>query len=92
MSVFDLTQEVRAIEQMQSRTARRVADEREAAFQEYLKHSAPYDAAIREAGDLPWHEDPERLARVAQQLGLPEDSEPLTVRRALFNRHHRSNR
>jgi hypothetical protein len=29
--------------------------EREAAFQRFVDLSAPYDAAIRDAGDEPWH-------------------------------------
>lgn len=30
-------------------------DDRESAFQLYLERSVPYDAAIRAAGDEPWH-------------------------------------
>lgn len=61
-------------------------------FEDYTASSENYVAAIREAGDLPWFEDPERRSRAAAQLGLPEDTDPMELRRALWaRRHKRSN-
>jgi hypothetical protein len=59
-------------------------------FEEYLTRSEAYDAAIRDAEDdsLPWHEDPEKLAAMAARLGLTADTDPLAVRKALFDRRY----
>ena len=57
-------------------------------FRAYLERTVPYAAAIREAGDLPWWEDPERSARVAAHVGLPADAPAEDLRRALFFHHH----
>jgi hypothetical protein len=55
-------------------------------FEEYLERTENYMQAIRDADDLPWFEDPERSAAMAAQLGLPADTAPLELRRALFER------
>lgn len=61
-------------------------------FQDYTASSENYMAAIREDGDLPWFENPERRSRVAAQLGLPQDTDPTELRRVLWaRRHKRSN-
>ncbi len=46
-------------------------------------------AVVREAGDLPWFEDTDRKAKVAARLGLPEDTDPMDLRRALWQRRNR---
>lgn len=58
-------------------------------FQAYLERSEPYVAAIREAGDVPWWEDPERVARL--ETRVPGISEMTTTerRRALWDRKSR---
>lgn len=56
-------------------------------FEEYLDRSEAYFAVVREDGDLAWFDCPERSAKVAARLGLPADTPPIDVRRALFNRH-----
>lgn len=56
------------------------------AFEQYQERRAPYIARIHAQGDLPWFEDPTRRLAVCKRLGLPEDTEPLEVRRALFER------
>jgi hypothetical protein len=66
------------------------ADQAEVAFQRYLELHVNYDAAIRAAGDVPWHEDHERRAKVAARLGLSVDADPVDVRRALFLRGRRA--
>lgn len=55
-------------------------------FDEYLELSENYATAIREAGDLPWWECPERSAAMADRLGLPSDTPALDLRKALFER------
>lgn len=66
-----------------------MAVDMEAAYQRYLAATENYNAAIREAGDLPWWADPSRRAAVCRRIGIPEDTEPAEVRRALFQRHRR---
>ncbi|RIT57551.1 hypothetical protein [Mycobacteroides abscessus] len=61
-------------------------DEMTTAFDEYLVRRAPYNDHIRAPGDLPWFEDPARRLAVCKRLGLPPATEPLEVRRALFER------
>ncbi|EIU40885.1 hypothetical protein [Mycobacteroides abscessus] len=61
-------------------------DEMTTAFDEYLVRRAPYNDHIRAQGDLPWFEDPARRLAVCKRLGLPPATEPLEVRRALFER------
>ncbi|ORB73130.1 hypothetical protein BST44_16320 [Mycobacterium scrofulaceum] len=58
-------------------------------FEEYLARSEAYMAVVREAGDLPWFEDTDRKAKVAARLGLPEDTDPMDLRRALWQRRNR---
>ena len=48
----------------------------------------PYEAAVRDAGDLPWPEDPAKRQQVAARLGLPEDTDPMELRRALWARRN----
>lgn len=66
-----------------------VAEQR---FQDYLLRAEDYDATTRAAGSTPWHEDDGRRADVAAKLGLPVDTDPSVVRRALFDRHRLGNR
>ncbi|CPR83368.1 hypothetical protein PP568_12520 [Mycobacteroides abscessus] len=56
------------------------------AFEQYQERRATYNDAIRAQGDLPWFEDPTRRLAVCKRLGLAEGTEPLEVRRALFER------
>ena len=55
-------------------------------FDEYLASSEQYFAVVREAGDEPWFENKERAAAMAARLGLPADTPPLELRRALWAR------
>ncbi|ORA07425.1 hypothetical protein BST14_27770 [Mycobacterium arosiense ATCC BAA-1401 = DSM 45069] len=64
--------------------------ERGDAFQRFLDSTEPYNAKIREEGDLPWFEDSERREKVAARLGLPTSTSPDEVRRALFMRHRKA--
>lgn len=45
-----------------------------------------YEAAVLAAGDLPWALDPEKRIAVAERLGLPHDTDPMELRRALWQR------
>lgn len=56
------------------------------AFDRYQERIDPYNSHIRSQGDRPWFEDHDRRLAVCKRLGLPEDTEPLEVRRALFDR------
>lgn len=58
-------------------------------FEEYVLLHAPYFETVREAGDLPWFEDPAKRAPALQLLGLPEDTPPHVLRRALWERRNR---
>lgn len=58
-------------------------------FEQSLERTEQYMTKIRDAGDLPWFEDPDRRAKVAARLGLPDDTTALEVRRALFERCRR---
>ena len=64
-----------------------MTSDREEAFQRYLGSTVNYNAAIQEAGDLPWFRDPVKLAKLEQHIpgitNMTEDER----RRALFNRH-----
>jgi hypothetical protein len=57
----------------------------------WTKHGQAYEQAVTDAGDLPWPLDPVKRRRVAALLGLPEGSDPMTLRRALWERRNRSN-
>lgn len=59
------------------------------AFDRYLERSEPYFDAVRAAGDKPWFEDPEKRAPALAALGLPVDTPPIELRRAMYERGHR---
>lgn len=63
---------------------------RDAAYAAHLEASEFVVAKIRESGELPWWEDPERTAGVARKIDLPADTPAETVRRALFDRRYPS--
>lgn len=57
------------------------------AFAEWWStHGEPYEAAVIAAGDMPWPLDPVKRAATAERLGLPEDTDPMELRRALWER------
>jgi hypothetical protein len=58
-------------------------------FERYLEQTENYFAAIRAAGDLPWFEDPEKRAEIVARMCLPQDIDPLELRRMLFERGRR---
>jgi hypothetical protein len=58
-------------------------------FDTYIERSTNYAQAIRDNGDLPWWECPERSAAMATRLGLPTDTPPLALRQALWKRGRR---
>ncbi|GAB4678009.1 hypothetical protein [Mycobacterium timonense] len=47
-----------------------------------------YEAAVIEQGGTPWPLDPDKRARIASQLGLSEDTDPMELRRALWARRN----
>jgi hypothetical protein len=49
-----------------------------------------WEAACIEAGGTPWVLDPEKRTATAERLGLPEDTDPMELRRALFERRNRN--
>jgi hypothetical protein len=58
----------------------------------WAKHGAAYEAAVIDAGGTPWPLHPAKRRAVATQLGLPEDTDPMELRRALWaRRNKRSN-
>ncbi|SRX93240.1 hypothetical protein MSP7336_01476 [Mycobacterium shimoidei] len=62
----------------------------ELTFEEwYAKHGQPYEAAVIANDGVPWPMDPEKRAAVAERLGLPEDADPMELRRALWHRRNR---
>lgn len=48
-----------------------------------------YEAAVIENGGIPWPLDPVKRARNAKRLGLPEDTDPMELRRALWEHRNR---
>lgn len=50
------------------------------------KHGQPYEAAVIERGGTPWPLDPVKRAATAERLGLPDDTDPMELRRALWER------
>lgn len=48
---------------------------------------APYEAAVIKNGGVPWPFDPVKRAATADRLGLPVDTEPMELRKALWERH-----
>lgn len=65
-------------------------ERREEAFQHHLDKSENYVAAIREAGDVPWWENPEKLAKLENKIPGISAMTPDERRRALFMRHHQN--
>ncbi|WP_237071882.1 hypothetical protein [Mycobacterium avium] len=53
------------------------------------RHGQPYEAAVIEAGGTPWPLDPAKRARTATALGLPDDTDPMDLRRALWRRRNK---
>lgn len=66
------------------------AERRDEAYRAYVETTEVIVAKLRESGELPWWEDPERIAGTASKLGLPVDTPAETVRRALFDRRYPS--
>lgn len=60
--------------------------ERVETFEQYVERTEVYFETIRAAGDLPWFEDAERSRTIAERLGLPVDTDPTELRRALWSR------
>ncbi|NHU42581.1 hypothetical protein [Rhodococcus sp. A14] len=52
------------------------------------RHGQPYEAAVNEGGGTPWPLDPEKRAETAKRLGLPENADPMELRRALWSRRY----
>lgn len=53
------------------------------------KHGQPYEAAVIAGGGTPWPLDPDKRAATAEILGLAEDTDPMELRRALWERRTR---
>lgn len=45
-----------------------------------------YEAAVIANGDTPWPLSPEKRAATAARLGLPADTDPMELRKALYER------
>lgn len=61
----------------------------ELSFEEWFaKHGQPYEAAVIVGGGTPWPMDPEKSAAVAERIGLPADTDPMELRRALWERRN----
>jgi hypothetical protein len=59
-------------------------------FEEWFeKHGQPYEAAVIANGGKPWPLDAEKRAAAAAKLGLPHDTEPMELRRALWERRNK---
>lgn len=63
--------------------------QREALFQRYLASTVNYEAAIRDAGDLPWWEHPDKLAILESRIPGISQMTPDERRRALWERHRK---
>ncbi len=59
-------------------------------FEHYIERSEQYVAAVHAADDLMWWEQPEKRAATAAQLGLPADTDPIVLRRALWERRNKT--
>ena len=60
-------------------------------FEEYWEISGSrYETAVIENGGTPWPLDPEKRAATAERLGLPDDTDPMELRRALWERRNKS--
>lgn len=58
-------------------------------FEEWWeRHGQPYEAAVIAGDGTPWPMDPEKRAATAERLGLPESTDPMMLRRALWERRH----
>ena len=65
-------------------------DRPELTFEQWFeKHGQPYEAAVIASGGMPWPMDPEKRAAAAERLGLPEHTDPIELRRALWERSKR---
>jgi hypothetical protein len=57
-------------------------------FQDWWEtHGQPYEAAVIEAGGIPWTQDQEKLAELRQR-GLPVDATEMQARQWLFARRY----
>jgi hypothetical protein len=52
------------------------------------RHGQPYEAAVIAGGGTPWPLDPVKAAAAAERLGLPENTDPMDLRRALWERRN----
>lgn len=56
-------------------------------FEEWFaRFGEPYERVVIDNGGTPWPLDPEKRAATAAQLGLPTDTDPMDLRRALWAR------
>lgn len=62
-------------------------EQQEAAFQRLVESQVNYFEQVRASGDVPWFEDPAKLAK----LGI-EHTDPMEARRELFMRRYGANR
>jgi hypothetical protein len=61
-------------------------------FEEWFsKYGQPYEAQVIANGGTPWPMDAQKRTDVAERLGLPEDTDLMELRRALWARSTRSN-
>lgn len=67
-------------------TGTRTHADAEAAFRQYDERLVAYVDKVHADGDQMWWEDPTRRTAVCRRLGLPADTEPEAVRRALWDR------
>ena len=50
------------------------------------QYGQPYEAEVLRRGGLPWPYNPDKCAHNAQLLGLPADTDPMELRRAMWAR------
>lgn len=48
----------------------------------------PYEAAVLAGGGVPWPQDPDKRKAVAEALSVPEGTDDMELRRALWERRH----
>lgn len=66
--------------------------ERERKYQHHLATTVQYFAAIREAGDLPWFDSPERLAALESRCpGISQTPGEPARRRLFMTRYDKRN-
>lgn len=59
-------------------------------FEEWFeRYGQPYEAAVIANDGTPWPLDPEKRAATADRLGLPADTNPMELRRALWERRNK---